>query len=282
MRYIPLKEANKEVLKDWIKKSNEILDEMRNEPDAKKRKAIIHRNKSHWRDTGLLEFLSKLSDGKCWYTEAKFTAEYPHLEHFRPKSCARNENWERCHDGYWWLAFDIENYRLSKPVPNTRKGTYFPLRDPTLAVCEPGRALSYESPMLLDPTSQEDVELISFNSHGKPEPCSNPVVDLNEWDLRRIEFSIKRYGLDDKDLCDERKELWVSLTALFSEYAQLLKKYKDEQCLVSKGKAEEKLQRLESYLCPSHIFTSLIKACFESHSVGRMLLKRLAKYQMAA
>lgn len=57
-------------------------------PDTKNRSAIIHRNKIHWRDSGLLDFLIKLSNGKCWYTEAKFTAEYPQLEHFRPKSHA--------------------------------------------------------------------------------------------------------------------------------------------------------------------------------------------------
>jgi hypothetical protein len=83
MRYIPLKEANKNALKDWLQKSNQILDKMKNEPDAQKRKAIIHKNKTHWRDTGLLKFLKELSDSKCWYTEARFTAEYPHLEHFR-------------------------------------------------------------------------------------------------------------------------------------------------------------------------------------------------------
>lgn len=101
-RYTPLKEANKETLEAWLEKTNEILDEVGNEPDTKKRKAIIHRNKSHWCDAGLLEFLKGLSDDKCWYTEAKFTVEYTHLEDFRPKICARNENWERCHEGGGW------------------------------------------------------------------------------------------------------------------------------------------------------------------------------------
>lgn len=299
MRYIPLKEANKDELEVWLQKSDEILEEMKeasaearnegildelevNRKIKKRISAIIHRNKKHWKDDGLTEFLKKLSDGKCWYTEARFTAEYPHLEHFRPKSCARNEDWEKCHGGYWWLAFDIENYRLSKPVPNTRKGTYFPLFDHSLAVQRPGIAVSRESPLFLDPTSQEDVDLISFNSHGCPEPCSNPIVDLTEWDLKRIEFSIKHYGLDDRDLCNERKELWVSLTAQFNEYAKLLLKYKNEQCLVSKGKAEEKLQALAVYLSESHSFTGSIKACFDAHDVGKLLLKRFARFSMAA
>ncbi|MCL7421106.1 MAG: hypothetical protein M8364_09410 [Methylobacter sp.] len=53
-------------------------------------------------------------------------------------------------------------------------------------------------------------------------------------------------------------------------------------CLVSKGKAEEKLQALKAYLFPSNNFTGSIKACFEAHKVGQLLLKRLASFAMAA
>lgn len=282
MRYIPLREANRESLDVWLETANIILEELKKETDPKKRKVIIHKNKSHWREKGLLDFLSSLSDGKCWYTEAKFTAEYPHLEHFRPKSCARNENWERCHEGYWWLAFDIDNYRLSKPVPNTTKGTYFPLRERAMAVCIPSIAVTRESPMFLDPTIQEDVDLISFNALGELEPCSNPIADLDEWDKQRIKFSIKRYGLDNKELCDERKELWVSISAQLNEYASMAKYAKQQQCLVTKGKAMQKLEHLKTYLSTTQIFTGLIKACFESHPVGQLLLKSLATYKRAA
>jgi len=181
MRYIALHEQDKACLKDWIVKSNKILQELKAESDSQKRSVIIYKNRTHWREQGLLEFLKDLSHGKCWYTEAYFSAEYPHIEHFRPKNCARNEHWERCHDGYWWLAFDIENYRLSKPMPNIRKGTYFPLRERSQAVCEPDRALSRETPMLIDPTDQHDAQLISFNSLGYPEPCPNPPLELDDW-----------------------------------------------------------------------------------------------------
>lgn len=282
MKYIPLKEANKDKLEDWIKKSNEILEELKKEPDAKKRKAIIYRNKTHWRDKGLLEFLKDLSDGKCWYTEAKFTAEYPHLEHFRPKSCARNENWEKCHEGYWWLAFDVENYCLSKPMPNVRKGTYFPLRERAMAVCEPGISVTRESPMLLDPTSDEVGELISFNALGQPEPNSRPAIDLDEWDITRVNFSIKRYGLDENGLCNRRKELWVSIVNLFSEYAECGLKAKRERCVESAGKAKRIKVELSNFLDPKHEFTSLVQACFKSNEIGKRLLPTLLTMPKAA
>lgn len=282
MRYIPLKDVDKASLKEWLEKSNNILEEMKNESNPQKRKAIIHRNKKHWRDAGLLDFLKSLSNNKCWYTEAKFTAEYPHLEHFRPKSCARNESWERCHDGYWWLAFDIENYRLSKPVPNTRKGAYFPLRERQMAVCEPGIAVSRESPMFLDPANDGDSELIGFNSLGESEPCKEPAIDLDEWDKLRIEFSIKRFGLNSKDLCDQRKALWVSTSSMLDEYAEFGLKAKKQRCIESAGKAKQIKAELLKLLDPKREFTGVIRDCFNSHKVGRSLYPQLFAIKMAA
>ncbi len=282
MRYIALSSVDKSELSDWISRSNEILDEMKAEPDEKKRKAIIHRNKSHWRETRLIDFLKRLSNGKCWYTEARFTAEYPQLEHFRPKSCARNEDWVKCHDGYWWLAFDLENYRLAKPMPNVRKGTYFPLRERMTAVNSPGIACSRESPMFLDPTNQDDVELLGFNALGQVEPCAEPLVDMDEWDRKRIEFSIKRYGLNDENLVTARKSVWDGLIKQFSEYQQVASKAKNERCAFSAGKAQQIREDLAKELDPSREFSALVLECFKKHKVGRVLLPQLLSYQLAA
>lgn len=276
MRYIRLKEADKHDLEDWLARAAEIQTELGAEKDARKRKAIIQKYKAHWRAPELLNFLKGLSDGKCWYTEARFCAEYPHLEHFRPKSCARNEDWVRCHDGYWWLAFDMDNYRLSKPLPNTRKGTYFPLRERAFAVCAPGPALSQEDPMFLDPTDEDDVALIGFNSLGEAEPCAEPPVDLNDWDRSRIDFSILRYGLNHPDLCNQRKELWVAIEALFSEFATEGKKAKSQGCKVSAGKALRIKAQLREYLDAKREFTGLIRDCFDSHVVGKSILRQVA------
>lgn len=282
MRYIPLKESGKKALDVWLDKSNQILEEMKNEPDAEARRQVIEKNKSHWRNPELLKFLNELSDGKCWYTETRFSAEYEHIEHFRPKRCACNEKGEQCHDGYWWLAFDVENYRLSKPMPNVRKGTYFPLQERVMAVQSVGIALSRETPMLIDPADEEDTALIGFNSHGKPEPCSHPAADLTAWDIQRVEFSIARYGLDDKTLCDSRKELWVSIQSLMSEYMELIKKHKAESCKVSQGQAKEKLIQLKAYLEPSYEFTALVRDCFQSSEVGQRIYSRLTMMKQAA
>lgn len=275
MKHIPLRECDREELSDWTTRANEILEELKEVSDPEERRKLIDKYKKHWRRPDLLAFLNKLSDGKCWYTEARFAAEYPQVEHFRPKKNAWNEHGEPCHEGYWWLAFDVDNYRLSKPMPNVRKGTYFPLRERALAVSVPGIALTRESCMLIDPIDSDDVDLISFNALGQPEPCPDPVVDLDDWDIDRVNFSIHRYGLDNPELCDLRKGLWIAIDRQLNEYAAKLLEARRNQCAVSKGQALEIRKQLECYLKPSHEFTRLVRSCFKSSQIGARLLPGL-------
>jgi hypothetical protein len=283
MKYISLKTCVRDDIDAWIKKSKTIIALLSAEPDSKKRKVIIKKNAQHWRDSELLEFLKKLSNKKCWYTEVKFAAEYPQVEHFRPKSCARDENWKLCHGGYWWLAFDISNYRLSKPMPNVVKGTYFPLRKRRFAALEPTDSVENEDALFIDPTVDEDCQLIAFNRLGLPEPIKEPAVDLDEWDIMRIEFSIKRYRLDDKDLCDLRKALWQSISERFFEYQRLLKKAKVENNKIAAGQARQVKEEIKLFLTnPDQEFTAVVRDCFNSDIVGQRIIAEHAQMQAAA
>jgi hypothetical protein len=87
----------------------------------------------------------------------------------------------------------------------------------------------------------------------------------------------KRYSSKMVIGCAERKAKRISRERCASRCSAHPMNY-----LVSKGKAEEKLQALEAYLSPSNNFTGLIKACFEAHKVGQLLLKRSASFPMAA
>jgi hypothetical protein len=283
MKYIPLKTCVRGDIVAWIEKSKSIINLLKAEPDSQKRKVIIKKNAKHWRNSDLLEFLKKQSNNKCWYTEVKFAADYPQVEHFRPKSCARDENWKLCHEGYWWLAFDIENYRLSKPMPNVVKGTYFPLRKRRFAALEPTDSIENEDALFIDPIVDEDCQLIAFNRLGAPEPIKEPTVDLDEWDLKRIEFSIKRYRLDDKDLCDLRKALWQSISERFNDYRRLLKKAKDENSKQAAGQAMQVKEELKGYLTnPEQEFTAVVRDCFNSDLVGKRIIIEHVQLQAAA
>jgi len=67
------------------------------------------------------------------------------VEHFRPKSL------------YWWLAYDFNNYLLSCPTCNTRKGWAFPLLNAWRCTWPERRRLHEERHDLLDPIV-DDVE----------------------------------------------------------------------------------------------------------------------------
>jgi hypothetical protein len=283
VKFIPLKSSNRDGIDEWIKKSNGIIELLKAEPDSQKRKVIIRSNYKHWRKPELLTFLKGLSNNKCWYTEVKFAAEYPQVEHFRPKSCARDEDWKLCHGGYWWLAFEIDNYRLSKPMPNVVKGTYFPLKKRKRAAEDPNDSIDDEDALFIDPVDNEDSQLIAFNRLGQPEPIKEPAIDLDEWDLKRIEFSIKRYRLDDIDLCNLRKALWQSISERFDEYRKLLKQAKDENSKVFAGQAIQVKKDLKKLLTnPDQEFTAVIRDCFNSDIVGKRVMMELLQLQKVA
>src|SRR5262249_4815317 len=66
---------------------------------------------------------------KCWYTEVELIGGHLTIDHYRP-IC-----------DYWWLAYDVENYRVACPFANSPehnrehgcaggKGDNFPLLAP--------------------------------------------------------------------------------------------------------------------------------------------------------
>lgn len=79
---------------------------------------------------------------KCGYCESRMShVSYPHVEHYRPKSQKRFEK----------MMFDWANWLLSCGVCNSEKWTKFPETD--------------GEPLLLDPTSDEPNNHISFHRY---------------------------------------------------------------------------------------------------------------------
>lgn len=73
------------------------------------------------------------------------------VEHFRPK--ARVDD-DLGHGGYWWVAYNFDNYLLSCSTCNSvRKGNWFPLRPRSRRVTYDTRSkLPHEARVLFDPT----------------------------------------------------------------------------------------------------------------------------------
>ncbi|MES1181550.1 MAG: hypothetical protein ABUL44_02020, partial [Flavobacterium sp.] len=182
-----------------------------------------------WQDKDLFNALSGVMDGKCWYSEAKDLMSDRDIDHFRPKKKAKNkDNVER--DGYWFLAYDWENYRFSSIYSNRLrkdkltdedeaygKGIYFPIKAGTLAASTK-RKLADERPYLIDPTIKADAALISFNSFGKVVP-SIPKKFI--WEVERVNASIDYYHLNHSPLRSARKTKWEACQRSINKIVEL-------------------------------------------------------------
>ncbi|WP_425929975.1 hypothetical protein [Pseudomonas sp. NyZ201] len=175
-------------------------EELENLPIDKRKNYI--KSKSHiWR--GFAKYLSKMSHGKCWYSEAKDAGANFDVDHFRPKSEAKRSDGLVDEQGYAWLAFNWENFRLSAQNCNrlnrdedseitVGKGSWFPLLDGSKKATWDDRCTNDELPLLLDPLVKNDLDFIDFDDRGlfvKSFFC----VGLQ---ARRIRDSAVIYGLN--------------------------------------------------------------------------------------
>jgi uncharacterized protein (TIGR02646 family) len=172
------------------------------------RDTIIEQHSALWRD--LKENLRLLSHGKCWYCESiEIRSDCP-IDHFRPKKRVAGVP---LHPGYWWLAFDTENFRFCCTFCNSRridqetgvgggKADHFPLEDEARRAYTPEDDAFAECPTLLDPTDPQDPPLLWFDERGEATP--RRTQNENAADFRRAETSIELYHLNHSQIVSSR------------------------------------------------------------------------------
>ena len=101
-----------EAIRPSIRREINALDEAKGmtlaEMDPEERKALFERHRTRW--TAVRAAFEKHSDGKCWYVECRNPGADNDIDHYRPKSRVAED---RSHPGYYWLAFEWTNLRLS-------------------------------------------------------------------------------------------------------------------------------------------------------------------------
>ena len=123
--------------------------------------------------------LAAISHDKCWYCETPITRDDLYVDHYRPKGHVFGTGEDN--EGYWWLAFDEKNFRLSckycnelrnDKVGGTRggKGSYFPLLEGSVRATATDRSEDREFPIILDPIKKPDVDLLMFLADSKAWP----------------------------------------------------------------------------------------------------------------
>lgn len=167
---------------------------------ASERGAFIKKKSHVWRK--FARYLSKMSYGKCWYSESLDPQSFFDIDHYRPKLEARRED-DLVDPGYEWLAFSWENFRYSAQRSNRvskneetdqseGKGNWFPLLEGSPRACWDNRCEGVEKPILLDPVNKADVQLIDVKADGRMGPSLTCVGSA----VARVERSIELYSLN--------------------------------------------------------------------------------------
>lgn len=218
----------------WLADSARLVKELaalHKDGKTKERNQLIDDHRGHWGK--LKPWLLALSDGKCWFTEARDIASHFDVEHFRPKKAARNnKGTER--DGYWWLAFDYMNFRIAGTVPNRKKSAWFPLRYGSQCSSFTRRCEGDEIPHFLDPTNAHDVTLLAFDEEGKAVPAPG----ISRWDHVRVLRTVERLKLTEHQaLAEERRKVWQRVTRYISDYKRALGEVRHSAAARERAKA---------------------------------------------
>jgi len=177
------------------------------------RKKILDKASSSqvWRD--FYELLPENIKSKCWYCESEEIRSDMPVDHFRPKNLVDGVP---NHEGYWWLAFDWENYRCACTFCNSRrvfddtsggKACKFPLVDEKQRAYTSIQPIANEQPDLLDPFDPDDWKLLWFDNDGEPIPKDPSSADQQ----RKVRNSIDIFHLHEKRIVRARNDIRIKV-----------------------------------------------------------------------
>lgn len=269
MRYIDIR--NIELPEGWQAKADALNVKLNAANDADR--AGILKENPIWQE--LFIPLQNLSKGKCWYSEAKEVMSDKDIDHFRPKNEARNLDGS-VREGYWWLAYDYENYRFSSIYSNRRrqdkfdetKGTggkwsYFPLF-PDSYIAKSKARLKDEDIMLLDPTDEDDACLLTFEDSGEAIPNT-----LSARDIQRVKASINLYHLDHTPLKEERQKVWDKCQRFINEIQEI--NSLPEISITDNARIRFLKQEIKKMIDFDEELSAVAIACVEHNKLSRML-----------
>ena len=194
---------------DLLRKAKELTAELKSKDEGDRTDFIKSKRKETWGHPDVVKALCAVVGDKCWYSEVSLVGADPEIDHFRPKGyvsevdCNSLKKTGETSSGYWWLAFEPRNFRLSCQHSNQRrideeteggKGNFFPIegtRSPE------GTDLDFitETVLPLDPCSVSDMKLMWFDPDGRP-ALRKPEKETSPLERRRMHATIWLYHLD--------------------------------------------------------------------------------------
>lgn len=219
------------------------------------RSAYIKKNNS-W---GLLKkMLANASGYKCWYCEAKSPRASFDVDHFRPKLGITVDGVKLVdHDGYYWLAYEWWNFRLScqrcnRPEKDDGgtlhgKANEFPIQDESQRCKLPTASLTTESPRLLDPCVEVDCDFLAHGIDGEVKPAAL----IGTWEYQRADYTIKRLGLNEWNTPESKRSQWQTLATLLTA--------------VGNNVNPAVIAEINKYLSCDHEYSSFFRSAIGTH-----------------
>lgn len=261
-----------EQLRNDLKKAAAELDAIH---DADARKAYIKANQGKW--SAVREYLGSMSHHKCWYSEAPESVSRYQVDHFRPHGRAKQALRDTC-DGYSWLAFDIENFRLAGMLCNTQnqeyseetvgKGDWFPLQDPSKRATLTGPNFDLESPILLDPVDPDDPCKLLFKDDGTVWPDDR----LPENSQALVTTAIECLGLRQSQLNRARRRVWAACTKRAMQYTRIAAKPKGQRTKEESTTLQELAAELIAMSRSNSPFAAVARTCLVVNRLGKFVV----------
>jgi hypothetical protein len=250
---------------DWIDDAQAVTDQLRAADSKAEKEAIIDRKQRLWRDERLRTWLLKQFNNKCWYTEASESVSPIDVDHYRPKGRVKDLDGNES-EGYWWLTFRWDNYRISGHLINNKKLDLFPLVEGVRAREFDPVTLRLEAPLLIDPTKDE-ARLISYE-RDEDACIAVPSAEISAREKYRAEKTIELLGLNLRvRLNEKRAEYWDDCLMMIADYKGGTE---DPQAirLVSQAFALKELKKKITYEME---FSSVSEACIRKHAPGSLI-----------
>jgi len=202
---------------EWEARARELTKELLKKKPEERAAFIDSKRPETWGNEALLKSLRGAVGNKCWYSEVPLDGFDPNVDHLRPKGRVveiDHSTFEKTGDktpGYWWLAFEPKNFRLSCMHSNQRrvdentqggKWDFFPVEG-TRAPEGTEWDLIEESVLPFDPCSGTDMALLWFSSDGTP-TLKN--ISPSDKEIRRLRVTIWLFHLDKKEIAQKRRD----------------------------------------------------------------------------
>lgn len=275
----------------WLNRASQLTQELLSATSEELRRRIITEpeNRKIWSE---LKNEFPYYD-KCWFSEAKDSVSPYTIEHFRPTLAVSRTDFKKMKlptfvemqrpdwtkerkyrsEGYWWLAFEFTNFRICGSLINSKKGNRFPLQSESRLIVVGSSNSPLEIPILLDPTKEDDPQLLTFESDGKAKPTE---VDETKFGFLRARISIEIYGLNAiPPLVEHRQRKWKSCLKLIKNnniFYQRIKPVLEstlplpDNLVEDLGLFNENCDELKEYMNPHSEFSSVAKTCILSYA----------------